>query len=384
MSWKGRYLCRLLTRVPVRSLLSLVLAALLAFAFGVLTVLRGIYGEAYRNVDVRGVFYGGLPYTAAQKLEKSGLVRDPGYEYINRDCEIEYHGGTLYFVSGILRFAQGEVEWLEGWDEAAFDSSDEQVCVMSAGSALMMGFSLGDPVRVEEAGYTSALARELDKWQTDEDWNETLVVRDQRRPRMRLVGLIQSDEYDNTLYIPVTAWKHFYWISNQLTLDLAEYSLTDYHRAEEFREYAKEVLSHVQNIVKLELDTSYADRLYNIYRLIETLYPLTIGAALLLGGILPGLTVLHVSREISILRALGVKIGACAGLYVMAQILCAFVGLALGFLTALLIQHPDPETVVRPFGLYIAAHLAACAAGSGIFAWLCARKHVLAQLQSKE
>ena len=107
MSWKGRYLCRLLTRAPVRSLLSLVLAALLAFAFGVLTVLRGIYGEAYRNVDVWGVFYGGLPYTAAQKLEKSGLVRDPGYEYINRDCEIEYHGGTLYFVSGILRFAQG-------------------------------------------------------------------------------------------------------------------------------------------------------------------------------------------------------------------------------------------------------------------------------------
>lgn len=384
MSWKGRYLRRLLTRVPVRSLLSLALAALLAFAFGVLTVLRGVYGEAYRNVDVRGVFYGGLPYTAAQKLEKSDMVKDPCYEYVNKDCEIEFHGGTLYFVSNIRCFAQAEADWLEGWDEAAFDSSDEQICVMSAGSALMMGFSLGDLVRVEESGYTTTLSRELDLWQSDEDWLEALEVRDQRRPRMQLVGLIQSDEYDNTLYIPITAWKHFYWISNQLNLDLAEYSLADYHRAEEFREYAKEVLSHVQNIVKLELDTSYADRIYDIYRLIETLYPLTIGAALLLGGILPGLTVLHVSREISILRALGVKIGACAGLYVMAQVLCAFVGLALGFLTALLIQHPDPETVVRPFGLYIAAHLAACAAGSGIFAWLCARKHVLAQLQSKE
>ena len=36
------------------------------------------------------------------------------------------------------------------------------------------------------------------------------------------------------------------------------------------------------------------------------------------------------------------------------------------------------------FGVYLAAHLAACAIGSGIFAWLCARKHALAQLQAKD
>ena len=69
MSWGGRYLMRLLGRNPGRSLLSLLLAALLAFAFGLLTALRGVYAEAYRNVEVRAVFYGGLPYTAAQKIE---------------------------------------------------------------------------------------------------------------------------------------------------------------------------------------------------------------------------------------------------------------------------------------------------------------------------
>ena len=201
---------------------------------------------------------------------------------------------------------------------------------------------------------------------------------------MQLVGLIQSDEYDNTLYIPITAWKHFYWISNQLTLDLAEYSLTDYHRAEEFSEYAKEVLSHVQNIVKLELDTSYADRIYKIHRLIETLYPITIAAALLLGGVLPGLTVLHSSKEISILRALGAKAGKCVGIYTLAQVLCALAGLVLGLALVLAVQRPELGAVLRPFGVYLAAHLAACALGSGVFAWLCARKHVLAQLQAKE
>ena len=48
------------------------------------------------------------------------------------------------------------------------------------------------------------------------------------------------------------------------------------------------------------------------------------------------------------------------------------------------IQKPDLAAVLRPFAVYLAAHLAACAVGSGVFAWLCARKHVLAQLQAKE
>ncbi len=380
MSWGGRYLMRLLGRNPGRSLLSLLLAALLTFAFGLLTVLRGVYREAYQNADVRAVFIGGLPYSSAQKLEKSGMVRDPCYEYVDQDCEIEFKTGTLVFLSSLDRYARNGTEWMDGWDEAAFSTSDEKVCVMSAGTARRMEVQLGDPVRVEEKAYLSDLMQHL----MLTDYAEVLAIRDQRRPQLRIVGLIHSESDDNTLYIPVTAWKHFYWISNQLTLDLAEYSLTDYHRAEKFRTYARDALSRVDHVVKLELDTSYADRIYKIHQLIETLYPLTIAAALFLGGVLPGLTVLHASRQISVLRALGAKIRKCVGIYTAAQLLCALFGLVLGFLLVILTQHPDLSSVLKPFGIYLAAHLAACALGSGVFAWLCARKRVLEQLQAKE
>ena len=380
MNWGGKYLRRLLGRSPGRSLMSLLLAALLAFAFGLLTVLRSVYREAYQNADVRAVFSGGLPYASAQKLEKSGMVRDPCYEYVHRDCEIEFKSGTLVFLSRAGRYAKAGTDWLEGWDEASFDSSDGKVCVMSAGTARRQGFRLGDPVRVEEKDYLSALMRDLKLT----DYEEALTVRDRRRPQLQIVGLIRSESCDDTLYIPVAAWRHFSWISNQLILDLAEYTLRDYHRAEEFRTYAKDVLSRIDHIVKLDLDTSYADRIYKIHQLIETLYPLTIAAALLLGGVLPGLTVLHASRQISVLRALGAKMGRCVGIYTLAQFLCAFFGLVLGFLVVILTQHPELGAVWRPFGIYFAAHLAVCAMGSGLFAWLCARKHVLEQLQAKE
>ena len=68
MTWAGRYLRRLLGRNPGRSVLSLLLAALLAFAFGVLTVLRDVYGELYRSVEVKADFSGGLSYTRAVKI----------------------------------------------------------------------------------------------------------------------------------------------------------------------------------------------------------------------------------------------------------------------------------------------------------------------------
>ena len=165
---------------------------------------------------------------------------------------------------------------------------------------------------------------------------------------------------------------------------MAEYILLDYHKAAEFTDYVKDVFSRVADPLALNMDTSYADRIYKIHRLIEELYPLAVAAALILGCVLPGLTVLHSSREISILRALGVRARDCVVLYTLAQVLCALAGLVLGVALVLVLLHPEWGTVVVPFAVYLAAHLAACALGSGIFAWLCARKRVLEQLQAKE
>ena len=384
MSWGFRYLSRLLERNLGRSLLSLLLAALLAFAVGLLTVLRGVYEKAYQNVDVRAVFYGGLPYTSAQKIEKSGMVKDPVFEYVYRDAYVDYHTGALYFTNNLSRIAQAGVEWMQDWNEELFCAAKEKICILPYRYAEEMGKGLGDYLRVEEREYLEYLRLQLGLTETEEQLFKALAIRDQHRPQLQIVGLIRSEGYDNTLYIPITAWQYFSWISSRLILDLADFSLIDYHQTKEFSAYAAEVLSQIDHIVKLDMDTSYADRIYSIHRLIETLYPLTIAAALLLGGILPGLAVLHASKEISILRALGTKVRKCVGLYVLVQVLCALVGLFLGLALVLALQKPELSAVTRPFVLYFATHLAACAVGSSVFAWLCARKRVLEQLQAKE
>ena len=383
MSWGGRYLRRLLGRNPGRSLLSLLLAGLLAFAFGVLTVLRGIYAQLYQNVGVKADFTGGLGYTRAQKIAESGYVRDSYYEIVAQGGLLEMVLETGVILTNRLdRRVTEPVEWLEGWDEESALNTREKVLIVYSSQAEALGLALGDKIRFNEIGWwLSVTAYGLSPLKEGET---SLERRDKLRPFFQVVGIIQSEAQQETVFLPVDLVNSLSFLVPNAALDLAEYTLADYHRAVEFTDYARREIDKENNPVRLRMDTSYADRIYNIHQLIETLYPLTIAAALLLSGVLPGLTVLHASRQISVLRALGAKVGKCVGIYTLAQLLCALFGLVLGFLMAILTQRPELAAIWKPFGVYLSAHLAACAVGSGVFAWLCARKHVLAQLQVKE
>ena len=385
MNWSGRYLRRLLGRNLGRSLLSLALAALLAFAFGLVTVLRGLYAELYRQVEVKPLV-STIGYERAMKIENSGYVRDPYYEYVAPGTLIELNSdipATTFFVNRLDELVRDPVVWTEGWDEESFFQTPKGVCVMNAKFAEALGMGPGDKVRINESNWLANLSQGGDPFLPGET---ILELRDRRRPFVIIAGLIQSDRVDYSVYVPVTtrSLSCLYGSTSYLCLDIARYTLNDYHRAAEFREYAGGILDGQQGKTGFSMDTSYADRIYEMHRLLETLYPITVAAALLLGGVLPGLVVLHASRQISVLRALGAKIGKCTEIYTLAQVLCALAGLVLGIAMVLVILRPELSEVIVPFAIYLAAHLAACALGSGVFAWLCARKRVLEQLQAKE
>ncbi|MBO4419276.1 MAG: hypothetical protein J5789_05590, partial [Oscillospiraceae bacterium] len=358
------------------------LAALLAFAFGLVTVLRGIYAEAYQNIEVKPVLSGGLSYERAVKIAESGYVRDPYYEYVAQDGMIEMEPSVVILTNSLDRRVTEPVAWLTGWDEEKALHTDEKVLVMYASHAKALGVSLGDNVRLNEMNWwNNVTALGLDPLKPGETDMER---RDARRPFFQVVGIIQSNTDNRTVFLSTDAQWKVRFLVPKLELDIAEYTLTDYHQTAAFSDYVKDQLDKNQTAVKLTMDTSYADRIYQIHRLIESLYPLVVAAALLLGGVLPGLIVLHSSKEISILRALGVRVKDCIILYTLSQVLCALSGLVLGIAMMLVVLHPELSSVIVPFAVYVAAHLAACAVGSGVFAWICAQKHVLAQLQAKE
>ena len=382
MNWGARYLCRLLGRNLGRSLLSLLLAALLACAFGLVTLLRDMYAELYKNVEVKAVFSGGLSYDRALKIAESGYVRAPYYEYAVPDVQIGMEGAKGIITNRLDVRVTEPVSWLAGWDERKTMNTEEKVVVLYSYHAEKLGISLGDMVRVNESDWWANLTAfgmyELKPGETP------LELRDRFRPFFRVVGIIQSEDRNMTVFFPAEARYKLLFLVPKLDLDIAEYTLNDYHMAADFSAYARGELDKNQNQVRFTLDTSYADRIYQMHRLLETLYPLTVAAALLLGAVLPGLVVLHGAKEITILRALGAKTQKCIELYALGQVLSAALGLVMGFAAVLLARKPELFSTARPFAGYLIAHLAACAIGSGAFAWTCARKHVLAQLTARE
>ena len=382
MNWGGMYLRRLLSRNLGRSLVSFLLASLLAFAFGLMTVLQNTYKELYQNVEVKADFTGGLSYQRALKIAGSGYVHDPYYEYVVQNSMVEMEDATIILTNRLDKLVSEPIEWLDGWDAEQAMNTSEKVMVMYSSHVAKLSFQLGDYVRVNETDWwphVSAMGMQpLEPGETSMD------RRDKLRPFFQIVGIIQSDSENWTAFIPAEAYMRLAFLIPKFNLDLAEYTLSDYHQITAFNDYAKGELDKEKGEVDFSLDNSEADRIYEMYHLLETLYPLTIAAALLLGSILPGLTVLHASKEICILRALGVKVWKCVNLYTLAQVLCALAGLLVGMALVLIIQRPELNVMSKPFSIYLAAHIVACAIGSGVFAWLCARKHVLAQLQSKE
>ena len=186
MNWSGRYLSRLLLRNFGRSFLSLLLAALLAFAFGTLTVLRGIYTELYQNVEVKADFSGGLSYRRALKIAESGYVRNPYYEYTAQDAMVEMEKATIILTNRLDKLVTEPVVWLPGWDEETALNTKERILILYSTHADKFGLQLGDMVRVNELDWwnnvTSMGLDPLKPGETDMD------RRDARRPSSRWWG----------------------------------------------------------------------------------------------------------------------------------------------------------------------------------------------------
>ena len=132
------------------------------------------------------------------------------------------------------------------------------------------------------------------------------------------------------------------------------------------------------------MDTSDADRVYNTYRLIETLYPIAFAAAVLTAAILMGLLILLRAREAALLRVLGTTKGRTRTLLTLEQILLCVVGVVLALCVLFAMNGAGLAAPAAAIGVYLAFHLVACAVGSTVAAVSVTKSKVLELLQVKE
>ena len=388
----ARYVARHARRSFAGTLLALLLAAFLVGTVGQMAQLRARYGDLVANMVVDVRFYNDFDYEKAKLLEGSGYVRDPVYLKTFDDVRAEvYTQINAVFTNRIDEVYMEPITWLEGWDEESFLASAGKYCLMPAPMMDEMGFQVGDKVLVCESQWLQHM-RELG-YPIPKTEEEAYALVESVRPKITIVGRIETANHQYSLLLTTESYKYCGFMGGALRLDSATYKLCSYYDADEFRDYVKELLTKRRAVVVpgeivlepvFRMDTTDADRLYRSHQLLNTMFPISIAAALILGTLLPILVVLQSQQEAAVFRALGWPKRAVMLRYVLEQGLLCLVGILLAFVILPVINGGD-MTVFRPVLLiYALAHLLACMAGIAFASRLALAKSPMALLQAKE
>ena len=371
-----RYVGKHLRRTPAKTLLSLLLAVVLCFSIGFFTLLRNTYRDLYQNIEIHPRFLNGFSYNTAKEVEKSGYVRDPYYEYVNTLCESNFVADTLVLTSDLSRVTEAEVTWREDKGPEIF-SQTNSFCVISRDLAEKLGYELGSRLEITRLDRLTYLS--IDR--TELTMAELVELYHQTAHHLTVAGIVEEEGM--RVYAGVVAWQCFgTMFSDYVPLDLAEYTLEDYHKAAEFRSYAWRLLTGKQAVFSME--TAEADRVYQTYRLLELLYPIAFALALILGGVLPAGIILQSAKEASLLRVLGTTKRRTRVMLSLEQIFLCLLGLCMAVAALVLTKGNALTAVAGLIAVYAAAHLLSCVVGTEAAAVSVTRRNVLELLQVKE
>ena len=375
-----RYLRRRLLRSRLRSFLCLLLALVLCFAVGYFSVVRAEYAELVETVEVKARFINGFGINHATRVLNSGYVKSGFFEYTTGDAESFFVPDKLCLTTDLTRSCPWPVTMAEGCDAATVMGGVEVVCVVSRALLEELGLGLGDRIEVIRRGilevYKSSPIREPE---------EAYLLRyHEYATKLKIVGIAEDTE-GQTVYAPMSSWRLFRTLFAAVYLDTAEFTLNSYGQAAEFRSYALQQLDS-NGLVhpRFTMDTAEADRVYRTYRLIELLYPIAFAAAVLIGGLLPGVVVLQNAKEVSLLRVLGTTKRRVRALLLAEQLFLCAAGLVPALLLLFAARGPGLTEVSGALGTYLAAHFGACLAVTAVCAVTVSRRNVLELLQTKE
>ena len=384
-----RYVLRHIRRAGLKTVLALLLAALLVGAVGQLTVMRSRYAEMMDTVEVEADFFNGLSLGKAESLVKSGYLREGEYRKVfsEEEAEIEFAPAQLILTNRLNHEISAPITWLKGWDMETADAACEKICVLPALLMEELGVGLGDKVRIDpRTKEMSAIALLLlgHPEAVINDWDDMVALRDQYRSFYTVIGRVETEDTKRVAYAPTESFFYYQSFGTTLYLDSASFTLNNYQDADKVRQMAAEIQYTAKKPPVFSMDTSDADRIYRVYRLIETLYPLTVAAALILGTLLPVLMILQEQKEAAILRALGWSKKLTIRRLTLEQALLCLMGLALALLALFAVNGLGFLGVILVPVLYVVAHFTLCVGASAAISASILQKSPMRLLQVKE
>jgi hypothetical protein len=168
-------------------------------------------------------------------------------------------------------------------------------------------------------------------------------------------------------------------------LDVAEFTLADNTRADEFRDYSERLAYFsLAGSVDFIMDTSKLDNILNTTKLLGALYPIAVAAALLIGGFLCALVIFQSSKDAAIMRVQGTTRRKAGAMLALEQALLSAAGLALGACGLAAYNGTGLAAASAELVPFAALYFAAIVAAAMVSSAAATRKNVLELLQTRE
>jgi hypothetical protein len=400
-----RYIAKHIRRSVGKTILSILLSTLLFGAVGQFEAMRQSYTNLCNSTDIKATFIKGLSLSAVSKVMKTGYVINPYYEYTH-DADFNYSNTDWVVTNDIAGYTGEEIDitYAKGYDESCMKEFGN-VCVVGDQLLEENGLKLGDKVHATTSGTLKSLQsiyiikyksahpdsvlsdKEILELSND-DINKELL---HQGSYYTIVGTFTtpSDKYEEMVFSPGTLYTTPIF-GQEVSLDLAEFTLVDNLRAYDFRSYVEGMVGvnteeFSSNRLTFNMDTSKIDNLLKTLSLFKKLWPVVLTAAVLIEGLVCGLIILHSSKEAAILRMLGTSRRRTCVILMLEQLFHCIVGLILGALGLLLYNDTSAISGIL-VKLYLVAvmYFAGCFAGGFISGVITTNRKVLDLLQEKE
>ncbi len=377
-----KYVLRHIPRAPVRSLLSLLLAAALTASLGQFIAIvrsnRALVDEMYDKAEVyaspanrSGVVETSVPFGAVDLLLSadfaSGFYGESTGLCFWVTPAFEDGAASLYATTDPELFGRAiGMTYAEGYDADVFAESSDNVCFLGEAALEKLGLKLGDEVNL--SGADESRRKVYADIYGGDAFMEGL--------RFTVIGSFRTGIGDYDILMPwgtiMRLYDRFYpgAADGDGTMQTAvQFRVrNDLLRDERsYRDSPNELLakSSSQRIAALTLRV-FDDEVKNVIKpleentdLLELLLPFVGAAVVAIGAAIPGLVILQSSKEAATMRALGTTRRRVMAMLVCEQMLLTLAGIALGVFGLFAAHGFGHEAAADLSGAY--GYFAACA-----------------------
>lgn len=376
------YILQHMRRGIGKTAISLAMAITLSAGMGMFVLLRVTYQDAYHQIEVKGRAMEFSSDTITE-LIKSNLVKDL---YCYESFEVHADGMevpvSLTVTSDMERYLADDyrVEYVKGYDKSIFDGTG-QVCLVGQDLARALGIQAGDEIVMLSNDLYAFLGGLY------EEGRVTAATRSAGK-MYKVVGIVETSDAHlaSGIFTGIRSSAENVY-GQPFPVGYCEFTLADNDRLEELNNLLDELKAKglkYAMMASFHVDGKALENIARVCNLLESLFPLVLAAAVLIGVSGSFLVICQSAQEAAFLRVLGTTKKRVRCILAFEQIALCMVGTVLVSVGIVFLK---PELFARSRQLLTACfvlYLLSCACGAAIAAIQVTRHKVLELLQVKE